>query len=82
MAVTATFLPKAGVLSVLGDSLNNNVVLGRDAAGSIPVSGGAVSVGASTILESRDRRMASPGCRSGSNSLTSNDFRRLWAHPP
>jgi Ca2+-binding RTX toxin-like protein len=43
-AVTASFTPSAGVLSVLGDSLNNTIVVSRDAAGRILVNGGAVAV--------------------------------------
>lgn len=43
-AVTASFLPAAGILSVFGDSLNNTVAISRNAAGSILVNGGAVNV--------------------------------------
>jgi Ca2+-binding RTX toxin-like protein len=48
-ATTATF--SAGVLSVFGDSLDNTVVVSRDAAGRILVNGGAVVVagGAPTV---------------------------------
>jgi Ca2+-binding RTX toxin-like protein len=50
-AVTASFTPGTGVLSVLGDSHDNNIVVSRDAAGKILVNGGAVSVtgGMSTV---------------------------------
>jgi Ca2+-binding RTX toxin-like protein len=41
-ATTATF--SAGGLSVFGDSLDNSIVVSRDAAGKILVNGGAVSV--------------------------------------
>ena len=41
-AVTATF--NAGVLTVSGDSLDNNVAVSRNAAGQILVNGGAVAV--------------------------------------
>ena len=41
-ATTATF--SAGALSVFGDSLDNSIVVSRDAAGRILVNGGAVSV--------------------------------------
>jgi Ca2+-binding RTX toxin-like protein len=44
MATTASFLPNAGVLTVLGDALKNSVTLKRDAAGKILVNGGAVPV--------------------------------------
>jgi Ca2+-binding RTX toxin-like protein len=44
LSVTASFAPGAGVLSVFGDNLDNNIVVNRDVAGSILVNGGAVSV--------------------------------------
>src|SRR5262245_46778787 len=43
-AVTASFLPSAGVLSVFGDSLDNTITVSRNAAGVILVNGGAVAV--------------------------------------
>src|SRR5690349_20445130 len=50
-AVTASFSPKAGVLSVFGDSQNNTIVVSRDAAGKILVNGDAVTIkgGTSTV---------------------------------
>ena len=44
MAITATFNPGTGILSVFGDSLGNSVTLSRNAAGAILVNGGAVAV--------------------------------------
>ena len=44
MAITASFLPGARVLSVFGDSLGNNVRASRDAAGQILINGGAVTI--------------------------------------
>jgi hypothetical protein len=44
MAVTASFLPGAGILSVFGDNLDNTIAISRDAAGKILVNGGAVPV--------------------------------------
>ena len=44
MAITASFLPGARVLSVFGDSLGNNIKASRDAAGRILINGGAVPV--------------------------------------
>jgi len=44
MAVTASFLPGARVLSVFGDSLGNNITASRNAGGDILINGGAVSV--------------------------------------
>jgi Ca2+-binding RTX toxin-like protein len=43
-AVTASFVPASGVLTVFGDALNNSIVVSRNAAGSILVNGGAVAV--------------------------------------
>ncbi len=50
-SVTASFAPGTGVLSVLGDNFDNNIVVSRDIAGHILVNGGAVSVtgGAPTV---------------------------------
>ena len=45
-ATTATF--SAGVLTVSGDNLNNNITISRNAAGTILVNGGAVSVAGGT----------------------------------
>jgi Ca2+-binding RTX toxin-like protein len=42
MAITATFA--TGILTVIGDSLDNSITAGRNAAGTILVNGGAVSV--------------------------------------
>ncbi len=44
MATTATFIPGAGQLSVIGDSLDNTIVASRDAAGRILINSGAVAV--------------------------------------
>src|SRR5262245_14583069 len=43
-AVTATFLPGAGTLSIFGDAQDNTITVSRDAAGRILVNGGAVNV--------------------------------------
>jgi Ca2+-binding RTX toxin-like protein len=45
-ASTATF--NSGVLTVLGDNLNNSIVVSRDAAGTILVNGGAIPVAGGT----------------------------------
>ena len=44
MAVTASFDPTSGVLSVFGDALDNTITVSRDAAGTILVNGGAVAI--------------------------------------
>ena len=44
MAIKASFSPSAGLLSVFDDNLNNTIVVSRDAAGTIFINGGAVTV--------------------------------------
>jgi Ca2+-binding RTX toxin-like protein len=43
-AVTATFSPAAGLLTILGDAHDNNITVSRDAAGHVLVNGGAISI--------------------------------------
>ena len=61
MAITATFLPGAGLLSVFGDGLGNTVTFSRNAAGTILINGGAVPVlgGTPTVANT----VAHPGLR-------------------
>src|SRR5215217_1983945 len=47
-AVTASFTPATGTLTVFGDTLNNSITVSRDAAGKILVNGGAVNVAGGT----------------------------------
>jgi Ca2+-binding RTX toxin-like protein len=47
-AITATFDPNTGVLTVFGDSLDNTLTISRDAAGQILVNGGAVAISGGT----------------------------------
>ncbi|MDA9403181.1 beta strand repeat-containing protein [Bradyrhizobium sp. CCBAU 45389] len=53
MAVTANF--SAGILTVLGNGLNNTIALGRNAAGTIVVNGGAVAIngGPATVANTK-----------------------------
>ena len=44
MPITARFSPTAGLLSVFDDNLNNMIVVSRNAAGTIFINGGAVTV--------------------------------------
>src|SRR5215471_8220443 len=44
MAIKATFFPSAGLLSEVGDSVDNTIVTSRDAAGQLFVNGGAVPI--------------------------------------
>jgi Ca2+-binding RTX toxin-like protein len=43
-AITATFTPGSGVLSIIGDALDNTIAVSRNAAGNILVNGGAVQI--------------------------------------
>jgi Ca2+-binding RTX toxin-like protein len=54
-AVTATFIPAVGLLSVIGDAQDNTIVVSRDAAGKVLVNGGAVTVhgGTATVANTR-----------------------------
>ena len=55
LSVTASFDPTAGVLSVIGDHRDNNIVVSRDVAGHILINGGAVSINGSapTVANTR-----------------------------
>jgi subfamily B ATP-binding cassette protein HlyB/CyaB len=44
MAIKATLFPTAGLLSEVGDSVDNAIVTSRDAAGQLFVNGGAVPI--------------------------------------
>src|SRR5260370_35047415 len=44
MAITAIFSRGSGLLSVFDDNLNNTIVVSRDAAGTILINGGAVTI--------------------------------------
>src|SRR4051812_4494854 len=50
-AVTASFNPSAGILTVFGDAANNTITVSRNAAGNLLVNGGAVAIqgGTSTV---------------------------------
>jgi len=69
-ATTATF--SAGELSVTGDSLDNSIVVSRDAAGKLLVNGGAVTVigGAPTVANTTLIRVFGQG---GSDVITLNE---------
>ena len=58
MAVTASFLAGAGVLSVFGDSLGNPITVGRNAAGQSsstaarsPIPGGTPTVANTALIQ-------------------------------
>src|SRR5262245_48866657 len=71
-AVTATFLPGAGLLMVLGDNLNNTIDISRNAAGGILVNGGAVTVrgGTPTVANVANIQVFGLG---GNDSITLNE---------
>src|SRR4051812_35013948 len=54
-AVTATFAAAQGVLTVIGDAQNNTIAVSRDAAGSILINSGAVTVlgGKATVVNTK-----------------------------
>jgi Ca2+-binding RTX toxin-like protein len=72
MAVTASFLPSAGTLSVFGDNLSNNIEISRDAAGVLRVNGGAVVVkgGTPTVANTTLVQVFGQG---GSDNITMNE---------
>ena len=71
-AVTASFLPGAGTLTVFGDALDNNITLSRNAAGTILVNGGAVAVlgGTPTVANTALMQVFGQG---GNDTVTLNE---------
>jgi Ca2+-binding RTX toxin-like protein len=71
-AVTASFLAQAGVLTVIGDNLDNNIEISRNAAGNILVNGGAVNVvgGTPTVANTALIQVFSLG---GNDTITLNE---------
>jgi len=72
LAVTATFSPAAGVLSVIGDSLDNTIVVSRNAAGNILVNGGAVPVRSGTPTVANVRLVQTFGL-GGNDTITMDE---------
>src|SRR5262245_20676754 len=72
MAVTASFTPGSGVLTVFGDNLNNSTVLSRNAAGLILINGGAVPVlgGTPTVANTALMQVFGLG---GNDTITINE---------
>jgi Ca2+-binding RTX toxin-like protein len=66
-AVTASF--NAGTLSVLGDSLDNNITISRNAAGTILVNGGAVNIAGGTATIANTAKITVFG-QGGNDTLT------------
>src|SRR5262245_36479957 len=69
-AVTASF--SAGVLTVIGDNLNNTITVSRDAAGKLLVNGGAVLVkgGTSTVANTAQIQVFGQG---GNDTISLNE---------
>ncbi len=72
MAITASYLPASGLLSVLGDTLDNTATASRNAAGAILVNGGAVAVtgGTPTVANTSLIQIFGQG---GDDTLTLNE---------
>src|SRR4026209_620600 len=73
LAFTASFVPGTGVLSVLGDGLDNTITVSRNAAGTILVNGGAVGVGGGTPTAGNPPLVQSGGTRGQSYGRGGND---------
>src|SRR3954447_12961921 len=71
-AVTAAFLPGAGVLSVFGDAQNNTITVSRDAAGKIFINGGAVPVQGGTATVANTTQIQVFG-QDGNDTITFNE---------
>jgi Ca2+-binding RTX toxin-like protein len=71
-AITATFTPATGLLTVLGDSGHNTIEISRTAGGAIQVNGGAVAIagGAPTIANTAAVQVFG---QSGNDTITMNE---------
>ena len=71
-AVNAFFSPQAGLLTVLGDSLDNTIEVSRDAAGKLLINGGAVAIkgGSATVANTKQIQVFGQG---GNDTLTLNE---------
>ena len=71
-AVTATFSPAAGMLTVVGDALDNTIVVSRDPAGTLLVNNGAITIhgGRATVANTSLIQMFGLG---GNDNLSVNE---------
>ncbi|HJS37918.1 MAG TPA: hypothetical protein VJ789_07300 [Burkholderiales bacterium] len=71
-AVTGSFFPGSGTLSVLGDALDNTIEVSRDAAGKLLINGGAVSIrgGTATVANTAQIQVFGQG---GNDIITLNE---------
>src|SRR5258707_1226304 len=72
MAVTAAYVPFAHTLTVFGDSLDNQIVVSRDAAGKLLVNGGAVPILGGTAAVANTSFISMFGL-GGNDSLSRNE---------
>ena len=72
MAVTATFLRNAGILTEFGDALDNTITTSRDAAGTILVNGGAVQINGGTATVANTSLIQVFG-QGGNDTITLNE---------
>src|SRR4249920_3187676 len=72
MAVTASFDPTSGVLSVFGDALDNTITVSRDAAGTILINGGAVVIQGGTATVANTSLIQGFGL-GGNDTITLNE---------
>src|SRR5436190_8800512 len=72
MAIKATFTPGAGLLSVSGDAQDDLITVSRDAAGSILINGGAISIqgGQATVANTLLIQVFGQG---GNDTITLNE---------
>jgi Ca2+-binding RTX toxin-like protein len=72
MALTGSFTPAAGTLSVNGDSLDNNAVVSRNAAGQLLVNSGAVAITGGTPTVANTSLVQAFG-QAGNDVITMNE---------
>src|SRR3954462_2411420 len=72
MAVTASFDPTSGMLSVFGDALDNTITVSRDAAGTILINGGAVVIQGGTATVANTSLIQGFGL-GGNDTITLNE---------
>jgi Ca2+-binding RTX toxin-like protein len=78
-AISATFSPAAGLLTVIGDAQDNTIAVSRNVAGSILVNGGAVKVlgGQATVANTQLIQVFG---QAGNDSLSLNETNGALPH--